>query len=364
MSYYKNDDTNDEGVRRMSANTQRYRQKILQLATRSNTSIAWETSQHMLDKMWEHQQHQQKQEDANNSYETALAPPISSGAIIHSDITTTAVGACVYSCPHCGVVVHPGHRGTTLRVQRLRKLKRKPIMIRLPDNTTSTSTAAASRKTLRRRQQRQIQKLAEHQQRQQQWKVKSGGSSTSSKKLAYNSTDASAGDAFKLEKEKLMVLLQDDHIDICQQKTNSSFLVLTCGRCRGKVCLEGVKLQQQQSTPGKKGGKSLFTAGAAAAIAKKRQSQQPQSQEASAFIALDSQLAMELDFQPLPSATDNNQKRTRHAVGDLQNTRSAAGNTSLIEQRLEQTRKKKKKTPKDGQKPNKLMNFLSSLNDH
>lgn len=68
--------------------TRQYRESLLRLAATCDERISWQTSQHVLDKLWD---------DNEND---------------HSDQTI------LYGCQSCGCLIHPGYMGTGLRVAR------------------------------------------------------------------------------------------------------------------------------------------------------------------------------------------------------------------------------------------------------
>jgi hypothetical protein len=92
------------------AKTRSYHCKLLGLTSSSNTDVAWNCAQHVLDQMW------------------------TAGNEVSADECRT-----IYGCRACGHLLHPGWQGTSLRVARSEPTKSK---------------------TLRRRQQRQRKKLA------------------------------------------------------------------------------------------------------------------------------------------------------------------------------------------------------------
>jgi hypothetical protein len=287
--------------------TQLYRQHLLQLAAKSNTQTAWTVSQHVLDRLWDIQQQQQHQQHHQQLEQR------------EKDDNTTVV----YGCQQCGTILHPGYKGSTIRVKR-------------PQTPTSSAAAGASLKTIRRRQQRKIQRAA--QSKRQLMRAAAKSSSNSNSNIDRRSSD-NCIEAVVVEER--LVLLGDD--DMSDHKRTESHLVLTCGRCHGKVCLNGIKRPSltgngsKPAAPERPDGLATTT--------KKRPASSATAAEGS---------SLELNFEPLPPS-DNNKKWK--APNDQR--QRLGGGATLIEQRLGPKKKKKKGKGQDS----KLISFLSSLND-
>jgi hypothetical protein len=116
----------------------------------------------------------------------------------------------IHVCHDCGAVLHPGWKGTTLRVQRC-----------------SSLTLSKRRRTLRRRRQRTRQKQALAKQKEAK-KLQS---------LEHSAKQKSASDV------RLVVLKEslDDYVSL-----DRHHLVVTCGACQGQVRLKGLKKQSQE----------------------------------------------------------------------------------------------------------------------
>jgi hypothetical protein len=120
------------------------------------------------------------------------------------------VARTVHVCHDCGSALHPGWKGTMLRVQRC-----------------SSLTLSKRRRTLRRRRQRTRRKQALAKQKEAK-KLQS---------LEHSTKQKSASDV------RLVVLKEslDDYLSL-----DRHHLVVTCGACQGKVRLKGLKKQRQE----------------------------------------------------------------------------------------------------------------------
>lgn len=201
----------------------------------------------------------------------------------------------VHLCQGCGSPVCPGWKGTNLRVERPSPITR----------------------TVRRREQRKRRRaiLAE------QFKAKNR------KRRPQNTASSSPFDASTAK------ILRDDP-DVGRLDRNR--LVLTCGRCRCKTYLKGLRREVHSASTS-----PVTTDKLATAVEKKRKIQND---------------GLGDDFISLPK---KDPILPASAAGSKPNS-----SLSLLEQKL--GRKKKKKTNGGVSKPKSgnLMSFLSSLNDH
>ena len=178
--------------RLISERTQDFHQRVLRLTQDySETRIAWDISQHVLDQVW--------QDDDNNG----------------NSNNSTSAAASFYCCQACGFPIHPSWNGTTLRVKRPKPPK-----------------SLTAKRTLRRRALRQRRKAL----LQQEQNAK-GRNSKARRNLA-STTDNNKGTTSGLH------LLKDDPTI---EPLDRNHLVITCGRCGDKTLLKGLKREPQMS---------------------------------------------------------------------------------------------------------------------
>jgi len=210
---------------RVSRLTNKYHQITLGLAETSNNEIAWEVSQQVLDRLW----------IAGLGGEASVAT--SSSAVVKSivlDATATAPSAAaidfedtVYACQACGYLLHPGWRGTYLRVKRP-----KPFL------------SISTKKTVRRREQRRRKRIARAEEMKANNKNRSrsrpSSSSYSLPKPSSSSSSIKAGsedandehtNARTTNQHKRLLVLRDD---LFIGRLDRNHLVLSCGRCGKK----------------------------------------------------------------------------------------------------------------------------------
>ena len=221
-----------------------------------------------------------------------------------------------YLCRECGAILHPGWKGTTLRVQG-----------------SSSSLNKNQRHTLRRRRQRKRWQQALTQQKQASKKPSLGS------KNQHNLLDTTANQIRMVVLEsapKLSVLL-DRHS-----------LVITCGSCQTKVRLPGLK------RPRKAVSQPQCQLSAKVPVRKKANSSLSEQQNPECGTAT-TPIPSDLEFVPLPP------KVVEATEAPLLNLRSNPA--TLIQQRLQQQSKGKTKKKKATDKKSKLLEFLSKLND-
>jgi hypothetical protein len=332
MSFLSSTRTNSPHAN-VSRLTDSYHQAILSLAEASNTGteISWQVTQHVLDRVWS---------------------TTSSSNIDASSSATVTDDAVIYACQGCGYLLHPGWKGTNLRVKRF--------------NNGSSS--------IRRRKQRKRRKIA----RAEEMKAKDNrnncrrASFGNTKKIS-NCADAATTTA---DLQQRLVLLRDDESCTTDRSIVRNNLVLTCGRCRDKTHLKGLLQQQLKTT-------SSHLVGP---IFKKMTS------STTSFIVGSSGDGIENladNFEPLPPARSSyqvNNRKKKHppspqvamaasiAATIATSSRTKASllsspSTSLLEQKRkeqfgEQKRKKKAKSISSDKKTGNLLDFLSSLNDN
>ena len=241
--------------------TRRYRSNVLQLASSSNSRVAWETAQHVLDELW-------KDNDTNEEGKTLI-----------------------YGCQGCGYRIHPGWKGTSLRVNRTAK---KP-----------------SRSLLRRLQRKK-------------------------KKLALLQKKQAKDQSHRQQKEQTPGPRQQDRLILIQDDPNvvvdRHHLVICCGRCQARVRLKGLKRQQPTT-------KRDLVRKNATVVVKSKTTLMKKAPPHNSTFTNDS-----LDFVQLPPS-------------------SSSSSSKPAPRTLPQGGKQKKKKKQAPTKANKLMTFLSSLND-
>lgn len=364
MDYHGSiDRSNSEYAARMMDNNKTlvYRQKILQLAAnRSFTQIGWLVSQHFLDRLWTSQQQWQYQDNIpkpsrtkttndNNHIKIQEATSPSCDAI-------TLPNKILYACQQCGCVIHPGWRGSHLRVKTWRTTK-----------STNTRTSTASRKTVRRREQRARRKqnaiaatTATTREKQHQHRpipgvsyehMKNTGSLPLATLTVSKSSNSGSDSACKEAATPQLILLLGDDDDVYDNNnlrrssrknaTTRNYFLMTCGRCHGKIVLKGVKKQSQQQqqenvtiNPKKHLPKSLTTVGCSSAVAN----------------------SFDVEYLALPPI-ESKRKRSLLESGPPRDS------DALIAGHLAGLTGKKKKRKGLQQMNSKLANFLSSLND-
>jgi len=274
--------------RRMSERTHEFHQTILRLAHEfSAEELAWDVSQEILDKVWE---------QASNKEDNPIEAASSNGG----DSTTIS-----RSCQACGFQIHPGWRGTTLRVKR-----RRPI------------ESLARKRTLKRRALRQKKKAL----LEQQQSAKDRPRHNRRKNSASNTSNAS----------RLYLLSDDSTVG----PLDRNLLVLTCGRCGDKTCLKGLKREpplQRKKQPSVLGASKPMASGGVDNLSG--------------------------NFEQLPKLAATKTPPVAQSLrGAPAKSRTSLPTKTLLEQKL--TKKSKKKKKPTAKKSGNLMDFLSSLNDH
>jgi len=274
--------------------THDYHQTVLRLAHEfSDTKIAWDVSQNVLDKLW----------DGNANDSSAADTAEIAGTAIH------------HACQSCGFRLHPGWNGTSLRVKR----PNRPSLVKV-------------KKTLKRREQRKRKRATraeEMKARDNRGRRQNSATSTNTN----SSTDISATNP------KMVFLRDDSGIS----RLDRNVLVLTCGRCRNKTNLKGLRREQPQ--PQKHQQQPQATAGRRPTVATART---PQIGGGVANLSE--------SFERLPRLSSKKPMITKPP-----NTVNEA--LSLL-QRNKQRKRKTKAISANKNKSGNLLNFLSSLNDH
>ena len=317
---------NNSSHANVSRLTDSYHQTILSLAESSNTDteIPWQVTQHVLDRVW------CTTSSPNNDASTSTTV---------TDVDDTVV----YACQGCGYLLHPGWKGTNLRVKR-------------------SHNGSAS---MRRRKQRKRRRVA----RAEEMKAQDIRNNRRRSFVANTNKNTSSGDsATTAELQHRLVLLQDDESCTTDRPVVRNHLVLTCGRCRDKTHLKGL-LQQQLKT----------TSPIVAAPTYKKKMNGGSGSDGNGNLAD--------NFVSLPPArssyqANNRKKKTPPQVvmsaaiaatiatsSTTKSSSSSSPSISLLEQKREEQfgarkRKKKAKSISSDKKTGNLLDFLSSLNDH
>jgi len=317
--------------------TDSYHQTILSLAETSNTDseIPWQVSQHVLDRVWS------TTSSSNND---------SSSSATVTDVDDTVV----YACQGCGYLIHPGWKGTNLRVKR--------------SNNGSSS--------IRRRKQRKRIRV----ERAQEMKAKDNRNNRRRSSVANTNNNTNSVDSGSTNTASLqhrLVLLRDDESCSTDRLVARNHLVLTCGRCRDKIHLKGLLQQQLKTT----------SPNVAAPTYKKKMTSSITSLNGGN--SSDGIGSLANNFVSLPPACSSHQvnNRKKKALPSPQvamatsiaatiatsstskASLSSSPSVSLLEQKREEQfgarkRKKKAKSISSDKKTGNLLDFLSSLNDH
>jgi len=318
----------------VSERTHEYHQAVLRLAHEfSGTNVAWDVSQHVLDRVWESESDSASKPNERNRSEAS--PNSSSG-------TTTAATTIAQSCQACGVHVHPGWEGTTLRVKRSKQ---------------KTNQSPAN-KTVKRRELRERKRAAMAQERNANVRHKDRHN------LASNNSANS--------EHKGRIHLLRDEVELGRPTLDRNHLVLTCGRCGDRTRLKGLKreppkLERKMPPPPNCATLKL------------------PNTSAGGNGDVDN---LSGNFEHLPRLSNNNNNHKKKPPFSNTNTwserkffkgstfapknNSARTTTSttespkktLLEQKLGMSSKRKKKKNSTPKKSGNLVDFLSSLNDH
>jgi len=186
-----------------------YRQSVLELCHEfPSTELAWDVSQHVLDRMWNSPENNTTNEFNGNII--GAKPSIVSPENNSSTTTTN------YACQSCGYRLHPGWNGTTLRVKR-------------PNPFSSPS----AKRTFKRREHRKRKKAALAEEKK-------------AKDHRHNKRELSRNDSQDASPRQKLVLLRDDP---SINRLEKHLLVVTCFRCKDKTNLKGLRREQQQQQP-------------------------------------------------------------------------------------------------------------------
>mmetsp|Transcript_2192 Transcript_2192/g.5837 ORF Transcript_2192/g.5837 Transcript_2192/m.5837 type:complete len:307 (+) Transcript_2192:153-1073(+) len=279
-----------------------HRRTVLRLAREHRGSeIAWDVSQSVLDRLWEQQSAAAAPNDPAGrgavASGTAAAPPSKQGAVT------------AYACQGCGVRLHPGWEGSTLRVQRPGKW------------STPSARRTVRRRALRKRRAAALAAERDRRVRNHRRTPPSGGA------------------------KPWLVVLRDDPVGPLDRNR----LVLTCGLCRHKTYLKGLRRDLPVPSPPRQTAASKAPTTPVAVP--------PRTTGGVANLSE--------NFERLPELPGKTSKKSKPRANHPP-TATAGGATkapstsmSLLEQKM--GRKKKKKPPPSG---GNLMSFLSSLNDH
>mmetsp|Transcript_24706 Transcript_24706/g.54409 ORF Transcript_24706/g.54409 Transcript_24706/m.54409 type:complete len:293 (-) Transcript_24706:555-1433(-) len=272
--------------------TDAYHQRILRLAEEfSDAKVAWDVSQQVLDRIWN-----------------------ADGFAKHNTPSVADSTPIFYACQACGYRLHPGWMGTTIRVER-------------PKQPASASV----KRTIRRREQRKRRSVAFA----EEAKVTDP---KGRRRFSPSTVTSNSGEARGEVSGPKLVLLRDDPVAGRLQRNR---LVLTCGRCRHKIFLKGLRREPKLPISNAAAGrKSLASAS-------------PADKSGVENLAEDFVALPRYRKQPPPRVAEAISKRTKPPPA-----------LSLLEQRMGRKKKKKtNQTPKN-KKPGNLLNFLSSLNNN
>lgn len=282
--------------------TRDFRQEALQLSSSSAfiSPISWEVSQYLLDKVW-----------LDNHQSDPATPHYAKSSGSNGSTTTTS--RTIWGCSECGSILQPGLNGTSLCVQRL---------------SAAAKTKPGS-KTLKRRLLRKKKQIALLQQKQAK------DSNLRKNKQQQQPPNNSSS---QLEHSTKLVLLEDDPNLVLERHC----LRVQCGRCTAKTYLLGLK---RESEPNKK------------AIQQQQQRQPPEIRSAPRKVKGGASPAdTSEEFLALPPAPS---KAPTTSMGVSRRQKQQQHPTLL-----QKGKKKKPPASKGGaNKKNKLMSFLSSLND-
>jgi len=291
-------DRNDAEVSRL---THDYHKTVLGLTQEFfGSQIAWKVSQHVLDKLWD---------DTASNEDPAK----------ESDITSIA-----HACQACGYRLHPGFEGTSLRIKR--------------PNPISTISKRTKRRRLLRQRKRDALDAASKANRNRRHK-------------APPRTLAKTAAAETISYQKL-VLLRDD--ETLNRSLDRNHLVLTCGRCKDKTYLKG--LRRDSSNANEEAAEYNPT--------KKKNTSQRE-------FKMPKNGSLSENFERLPKLSKAKPLRKGvfqtspppNAVAAAPKAAPAPPKGTLLEQKLGK-KKKKKSNLSNPKKSGNLMDFLSSLNNH
>lgn len=272
------------GLHAVERLTTRFRWETLRLCQTSDTKESWEAEQHLLDRLWEK--------------DTKLAP---------------SAARVLYACPACGVYVHPGLEGTSLRVARFAAVK--------------------SRRTRRRRMQRKQRRVTESQKKQ-------GKDTNKPRNEEGNKT------SFNQMSMETVLLRDDDNILF-----DRHHLVVQCGRCHAKIRLKGLKRDSPPTKQTVQRNQSSYGA-------IKHQETQGASTTTKALPS--DSAAGEHEFLQLPTAAAKPGNRSKSQSIAIQADERQWKSLSMS---IGNPAKKKKKKNDGNGKKSLLRSFLSSLND-
>lgn len=289
--------------------TDAYHQTVLGLTEESVTEVAWDVSQHTLGQLWDNNCTAAADKVVRNNPNTMRAATYVSNE--------SAAEGNVYCCKGCGFRLHPGWRGSNIRVQR-----------------RTARHSASTKRTIRRREQRKQRKAARSAER---------------KATEYNNERRTLVPTSRIvpaANDRLIVLCDDSRV--CRLDRN--ILVITCGRCGDKTYIKGLRRDSNgleennvQSTP-----RSL------ASLQAKIKAHQDRD------VASFGQ-----DFEPVPKYKHTLVPKVAGvATSKIPSfkTKRSEPPISLLQQKME--RKKKRKPSGPNRKPGNIHSFLSSLNDN
>ena len=328
----------------VSERTHEYHQAVLRLAHEfSGTNVAWDVSQHVLDRVWESESSERTSKPSNRAYSSSGSA--AAAAIAH------------YSCQACGYQLHPGWKGTTLRVKRCNQ-KRSP----------------AKKKTLKRRELRKRKKAALARERNNANVVRhKDHRRNNNNNLASNNNYNNSPNNPETTKGRLHLLR--DEVDLGPSILDRNHLVLTCGRCGDRTRLKGLKRELPKlewkkppqppycaplkspstsaSVNGNRNGDVDNLSGNFEHLPRLNNNKNNHNQKKPPFSDTN-KWSQRKFFKASANAPENNSARAT----------TESPKKTLLEQRLGMSSKRKKKKNSTPKKSGNLIDFLSSLNDH
>lgn len=293
-----------------------YRQSVLDLCHEySSTQIAWDVSQHFLDKIWNSSP---ENNDSNGNRGSSSHKGATPATVFPESGGTTATVA--YACQSCGYRLHPGWNGTTLRVKR-------------PNPPPSPS----AKRTLRRRELRKRKKAA----RAEEMKAKDHRNKRGRRATVSGPSSGSMAAEGASPRQKLVLLRDDPGIGRLERHR----MVVTCGRCKDKTYLKGLRRGQQEQQ-------------------QQQRLQTPKTKQETANARASQDLRhgagdLSENFERLPELA----KKPPPTSNSIEKSPPGAP-MSLLEQKMGLKKKKKKKKGAGNNQSGNLLNFLGSLNDH
>jgi len=290
--------------------TDAYHQTILGFGEEYCNQVAWDVSQYTLRRLWDNNCTTAPNQVGENNANTMRAATYTS--------TESAAESTLLCCQGCGFRLHPGWKGTNIRIKR-----------------PTPPPSASAKRTLRRREQRKQRKVARSEERK-------AAEYSNKRRTAF----ASTGGPVLPCHDKRIILCDDPSIG----RLDRNRLVITCGRCGEKVYRKGLRRKPQ-------GPRAEDTKSASLSLAT---SQAKKGELRDRAVGSFGQ-----DFEPVPKYKRKSVPKVAAAATSnsaSSNTKRSAAPISLLQQKM--GRKKKKRPAVPDRKPGNIHSFLSSLNDN